>query len=279
MRRLLPLLLLLLLSSPVAAAGDPAAGNPVAGTAELPPSIAGLPGRTYHYDIAFLWFRRLARGEFYLAPGDTPGIWRAVLDARTLGIAAWLTRDREQKYESLMRLDGQGRLHTIWHSSTIYKGKGEKRRGRTKVYHYDHEARQVRVTVERNGMVTEGDPMPMPDGKEPVDVLTAFFNFRAGVYGPLEVGRRVVVPTFSRKGPSDIVIDILPRSDWPSGYRPEGDVLFCRVTLDQEVFNTGGGHVYVWLDRRGMPLGGVVENVLGMGDVRGTKVREVVNGE
>jgi len=273
MRLLSWVLVLFLLLSGGVMAGETGPAGAVASDPP-PPAIAGLAGTVYRYDIAFLWFKRLAKGEFFLVPGDEPGTWRAVLAARTLGLAAWLTRDREQKYESLMRLDETGRLHTIWHASSIFKGKGGKRRGRTKIYHYDHQARQVRVTVERNGVVTEGEPLPMSGDAEPVDVLTAFFNFRAGQYGPLEPGRHIVVPTFSRKGPSDIVIDILPRDQWPEKFRSLGDVLFCRVTLDQEVFNTGGGAVWVWLDAKGMPLGGVVENVLGMGDVRGSKAGE-----
>ncbi|RMF44931.1 MAG: DUF3108 domain-containing protein [Deltaproteobacteria bacterium] len=268
-------LLLYVLSMPPTAMAQPA--GPEGDQPDLPPGIAGLPGTIYHYDIAFLWFKRLAKGDFFLSPGDEPDTWRAVLDARTLGLAAWLTRDREQKYESLMRIDENGRLHTIWHSSTIYKNRGKKRYGRTKIYHYDHADRQVRVTVKRDGVVTEGEPLPMSGEAEPVDVLTAFFNFRAGQYGPLEAGRHIVVPTFSRKGPSDIVIDILPRDQWPKKYRSLGDVLFCRVLLDQEVFNTGGGAVWVWLDHNGMPLGGVVENVLGLGDVRGSKAGEEKN--
>ncbi|RME41473.1 MAG: hypothetical protein D6794_00565, partial [Deltaproteobacteria bacterium] len=161
--------------------------------------------------------------------------------------------------------------------STIFKKRGKKRYGRTKTFYYDHAKRQVRVTVKRDGVVTEGEPLPMTGEAEPVDVLTAFFNFRAGFYGPLEEGRHIVVPTFSRKGPSDIVIDILPPQQRPKKYRSLRNVLFCRVQLDQEVFNTGGGDVWVWLDKQGMPLGGVVENVLGLGDVRGSKAREVRN--
>lgn len=224
------------------------------------------------FDIAFLWFDRLASGNLFLSEDEEPGRYRAVLEARTLGLAAWLTKDRLQRYESLMERREDGRLQTVNHSSTIYKGKGSKRRGRTKTFHYNYDQRLVEISVERDGVVTNGEPLPMVEGEQPQDILTAFYNFRAGYYGPIRPGRNVSIPTFTRKGESEILIDLLTRSEWPKGLKvPEGSVL-ARITLDPEIFKTGGGRVYVWFNQAGIPDGGVVEKVLGMGDVRGTRV-------
>lgn len=272
---MLRLLLLLSLMLPLAALAD---SSPVS---ELSPTdpVLSMTGEVQHYDISFLWFRRLAKGSLSLSVAEEPGTFRAVLDARTLGVAAWLTKDREQRYESLMRRDADGRLRTITHSSTIYKGKGDKRSGRTKVYHYDYQNREVQITVERDDRTSEGEPLPMVEGIQPTDVLTAFYNFRAGYHGPLVPGQKVTIPTFTRKGPSEIIVEILKKDDWPSGLDVPGGDLCCRVTLDEEVFKTGGGHVYVWLDPAGRPTGGVVEKVLGLGNVRGTMVEEDANAQ
>jgi len=289
MFRLLFLVLagLILCTGQLSAAGADSSSNGSegehAGIARVGTSAAPLDpldamlGERQSFDIAFLWFKRLASGELSLTVDEQPGRYRAVLQARTLGLAAWLTKDRLQRYESLMERDDDGRLKTITHSSTIYKGKGRKRRGRTKLYTYNYDLRQVEISVERGGNVSAGEPLPMAEGEQPQDVLTAFYNFRAGYYGPLVPGRNVCIPTFTRQGPSEILIDVLTRSEWPKGLPvPEGDVL-CRVTLDQEVFNTGGGRVYVWFNADQVPDGGVVEKVLGMGDVRGTRVTSETN--
>ncbi len=42
-----------------------------------------------------------------------------------------------------------------------------------------------------------------------------------------------------------------------------------RVTVDPEVFNTGDTGLYAFLDANGRPSHGIVENVIGMGDVYG----------
>jgi hypothetical protein len=39
--------------------------------------------------------------------------------------------------------------------------------------------------------------------------------------------------------------------------------------IDPETFETGSENVYVWFNNTGVPEQGVVEDVIGMGDVRG----------
>ncbi len=46
--------------------------------------------------------------------------------------------------------------------------------------------------------------------------------------------------------------------------------LLCRVQVDREVFDSEGGGIFVWFDEKGRPAAGVVENVLGMGNVHGS---------
>jgi hypothetical protein len=49
--------------------------------------------------------------------------------------------------------------------------------------------------------------------------------------------------------------------------------LVGRAILDEEILDTQGGTVYVWFDDLGRPQRGLVENVIGIGHVRG-KLRE-----
>lgn len=223
--------------------------------------------RELAYDISFLWFERLAEARLRFLPAGQPGTYRAVLEANTLGVAAWLTRDREQRYESTMVLGEDGRFHSRRYSSAIYKGRGAQRSGRTKIYRYDFEQRQVHVRVERSGVVSEGEPLAMEEGPEPSDILTTFINFMAGNYGELLPGQTLIVPTFTRDGFSDIVVTVLTDDQRLEGF-PSGGTL-CRIKVDQEVFDTGGGYVYAWFDEQMVPVIGMVEKVLQMGDVRG----------
>jgi len=223
--------------------------------------------RELAYDISFLWFERLAEARLRFLPAGQPKQYRAVLEAHTLGVAAWLTKDREQRYESLMTLGEDGRFHAERYSSAIYKGRGSKRRGRTKTYHYDFAHKVVRISVDRGGVVTEGEPLTMEEGPEPSDMLTTFINFMAGNYGTLQPGETLIVPTYTPKGFSDIEVTVLHPDQWLEGF-PRGGTL-CRVKVDQEVFDTGGGYVYAWFNDAMVPVIGMVEAVLGMGNVRG----------
>jgi len=260
-RLLLLLVLLLWLPVPATAAGE---DPPSLSLARLEPFLA----RELNYDISFLWFDRLAEARFRFLPGPEPDTYQAELEARTLGLAAWLTRDRVQNYTAVMKRDARGIFRSRSYSSTIYKGHGAERRGRTKTYRFDYPAGLVRVSIERNGQITQGEPIPMAAGEQPCDVLTAFFNFYNGAYGDLQPGEQVQIPTFSKQGASTILVERLTPAQRPPGFPDGGEIL--RVSVDQEVFDTGGGYVFVWFDDQRLPVIGLVENVLGMGNVRGT---------
>lgn len=223
--------------------------------------------RELAYDISFLWFDRLAEARLRFLPAGPPRTYRAVLEAHTLGVAAWLTKDREQRYESVMVLGDDGRFHSRHYSSAIYKGRGAERTGRTKTYRYDFDQRLVHVRVERGGVISDGEPLPMEDGPEPSDMLTTFINFMAGNYGELLPGQTLVVPTYTRDGFSDILVTVLPPEQRLEGF-PIGGTL-CRIKVDPEVFDTGGGFVYAWFNEQMIPVIGMVEQVLHLGDVRG----------
>jgi len=262
MKRLLLLLLLVLVPAVCVGAETPV----------VPQSLTAMVGEDFHYDISFLWFSRIAEGHLSFDAGEKPGTFHAVLEANTVGIAAWLTKDRVQHYEALMELGPDGLLRSVWFQSQIIKGKGKKKDERSKVYDFDYEKRQIRYQVLRKNKSPKEQVLPMPEGAFPCDILTAFYNFRAGLLGPLQPGEQVKVPTYSRKDNelSEILADILLPKERKKAPEFPADGLVVRATVDQEVFDTGGGYVYFWLDDHARPLQGVIENVIGLGDVRGT---------
>ena len=121
MRCLLSLLLVLTFFSPAWAQESSAAAQVQVG----PEPLESMIGEALSYDIAFLWFDRLAEAQLTLERGERPGTLLAVLEAKTLGVAAWLTRDRVQRYESLIESTPEGRLRTLGYESRIIKGKGQ----------------------------------------------------------------------------------------------------------------------------------------------------------
>jgi len=263
--RLCLVFLLLLLAAQPVPAEEFRADIPVLRAPAL--SFEELVGREYVYDIAFLWFDHLAKGRFTLMRGDRPGTFRAILEARTLGVAAWLTGDRVQSYVALMERQDDGRLRSLRYESRILRKRKGKLVDRTKRFTFDYENREVRVEKLGDDKRMWLEVLPMEGDQPPNDLLTAYFNFRGGYFGPLEVGRHYVVPSFNRQGAGDIEIDLLKPDQRPGLFPPGG--LVARLKIDPEIFDSEEGGIYVRFDERLRPVQGIVENVIGLGDVRG----------
>jgi hypothetical protein len=238
-----------------------------------PDAIELLLGEKLDYDISFLWLDRLAEAHIRFEQGESPGTFRGTLVAKTRGMAAWVTQDRKQEYVSLMDRAPDGRLRSLMHEAHTIKGSGKDRQDRFKRYTFDHQKGQVRYQKLADGQQVDAMTFPM-EGEPPNDILTAMFNFRAGFFGPITAGSVYRIPTFNRRGISEIVIEVLEpgaasegrRKDFP--FFPAGGML-CRVTVDRDVFETGEGALYGWFDNFGRPARGIVENVLGLGNVQG----------
>jgi hypothetical protein len=227
-------------------------------------------GETFSYDIAFLWFDRLAEGSLRFEEADQDGQYRAVLEAKTLGVAAFFTRDRRERHVSLMELTSNGGLRSLEFESTTSKGRGSSREDRVRRYIFDYENDKVYREQVRTGKKFKRDTYELQNRDFVNDVLTAFFTFRMGYFGAVEPGAHFDIPTFSRKGPASMTVDVLTAEERVGDPRFPAEGLVCRVHVDKEIFKTGDGRIYLWIDEQARPASGVVEKVLGLGDVRGT---------
>lgn len=236
--------------------------------------IQQMVGENYLYAIDFLFFKRLAEGELRLSETDQPNIYRAELIGRTLGVASWLSGDRTQTYTSVMELTPDGSLRSIEHTSRIVKRKWGKWRDRGRHHRYDYTQGIVFEEKTKEGVVSSRKERKIPDGQQPVDMLTAFYNLRAGIYGPLARGAQFLIPTYSGKGFSNIAVKVLTVVQQAKQDFFPSHGLLLSVTLDPEVFDTDSGNLYFWFDDAGIPERGIVEDLIGMGDVRGSLVEE-----
>ena len=221
------------------------------------------------YTLDFLVFKDLAEGELRLTAEPTPGRYRAELVARTLGVASWLSGDRTQRYVAVMEGQSDGSLRSISYEAAIRKRKRGQWTDRQKRYRFDYLNGKVYQERGQDGHFRPGLVFELPVDRTPVDILTAFYNLRAGVYGALAPGARLSIPTFTSRGIAAIEVEVMsgPQRHARSFFPATGTLL--RVTVDPEVFDTHGSDLYVWFDETGRPARGVVENVIGLGDVYG----------
>jgi hypothetical protein len=231
--------------------------------------IERLVGERLEYGISFLWFDHLAEGEVTLEPGPQEDTWLIVMQARTLGIAAAVTRNRVDKYETLIEVAPDGLLRPIWHKAHTIKGNGTARREKTKQYDFDYVGGQVRYRRLKNGKSSTDKYFAMNDRTQMYDILSALYNLRLGYYG--EIGQQEVhIPTFHHEGEQDIVIAPLYDSTEADRKFLETSSFLCQVLVDPSVFGTNGRDVLVGFDNDMRPIVGIIKNVIGLGDVRGT---------
>lgn len=258
---LLLVLTLLFLPSAVASAHD----------------IEQLVGERLEYGISFLWFDHLAEGEVTLEVGPRDQTWLIVMQARTLGVAAAVTRDRIDKYETLIEVAPDGLLRPIWHKSHTIRGAKDSRKEKTKHYDFDYESGQVRYRRLKNGKAYKEEIFEMNDRSQMYDILSALYNLRLGYYG--KIGQREVhVPTFHHKGEQDIVIAPLTEMENKDRKFLAASSYLCQVLVDPSVFGTKGRDVLVGFDSEMRPNYGIIKNVIGLGDVRGS-LRQVTTTE
>jgi hypothetical protein len=231
--------------------------------------MQGLVGEDYLYTIDFLFFTRLAEGELRLSATDLPNVYRAELVGRTLGVASWLTGDRTQTYSSLMKLTPDGSLRSIEHVATITKRKWGKWQNRVRYYRYDYEQGKIFDKKSKEGEFRLEKEYDIPAGQQPVDMLTAFYNLRAGTYGPLVRGARFLISTYAKGKFPKLEINVLTLEQQAEhGYLPPHGLL-VQVKVDPEVFETGSGKLYIWFNDAGIPERGIIEDLIGFGDIRG----------
>ncbi|MFK5927522.1 MAG: DUF3108 domain-containing protein [Desulfuromusa sp.] len=262
MQKLLKILLLLLCLALLPGYGFSQQSPPV----DHP--IQSLVGEHFTYDISFLWFKHLAEGSIQLTRGEQPDTYLVVMQAKTLGAAAFFTRHRIEKYQTLMKVGASGLLQPLWHSSHTIRGEGKSRREKITRNTFDYDSGQVRYQKIKNGHVYTDQWFDMEKGKPLFDILSALYNLRLGFYG--NPGQDTIfIPTFHRKGTQDIVVEPLRKSKRKDQKFFAADSVQCKILVDPSVFGTKGRDILASFDEKMRPQKGIIKNVIGLGDVRG----------
>ena len=252
---------------------------PVTGQAQeidISMPVQRLAGEHHLYSLDFLFFKRLAEGELRFTDTDQPNIYKAELIGRTLGVASWLAGNRTQTYTSLMEQTPSGSLRSIEHLGKIVKQRWGKWQEKSRRHRYDYKQGKVFEEKSKGGVLLSEQEHDIPEGLQPVDMLTAFYNLRVGAYGPLVRGARFLIPTYSGKGFVDIEVKVLTVEQQAKHRYFPSHGLLVSAKIDPEIFETGSGNLYFWLNGEGVPERGIVEDVIGLGDVRGSLAKEAL---
>lgn len=121
---------------------------------------------------------------------------------------------------------------------------------------------------------------PIPEGERYDDFVTASYNFRYLVYGPVERGKKFVVPTFPRKGATSYEIRVATREEEEARRRADlvgrDAAYYISLTLDPEVVASKEGLIEGWLAEGLYPVRGTIKDAILFGDVKGRLVRRTI---
>jgi len=226
-------------------------------------------GEIMKYDIDFWIFSRVAEGvATFRSLGG--GRYEAFHEGKTLGLVGLITRNRRDVYRSVMGTIHNGRrlIPLRFEEDVII---GSNTRKRTTVF--DYVARKVTIETQKEEGISK-EEVEIPYGALYDDPMTAFYNFRFGVYGKVEPGKTFTIRTVPRKDSPEPIRMIVASKKEEEQKRTEeaekdGKDLFIKVHLDKEFVGSLQGEVEVWFTKDVVPMAGVAKDVFFYGDIRG----------
>lgn len=226
-------------------------------------------GEVLKYDIGFWIFDRVGEGvATFRSLGY--GKYAAFHEGRTLGFWGWISRYRRDIYRSTMGTINNGRrLIPLRFEEDVIIGQKIRRR----VTVYDYSARKVFIETQKEGRTTR-EEVEIPFGILYDDPMTAFYNFRFGVYGRVEPGKEFIIRTVPRQESRKAIrLSVASEEEEQRRRAAEGEKkgkdLFIKVYLDKELVGSLHGEVEVWFNNDVIPMTGVAKDVFFYGDIRG----------
>jgi hypothetical protein len=234
--------------------------------------LSGLVGERLTFNISFWLFSQAGSAVMSLKPmSGHPGIYEATLCGQTSGAIGFFTRHRLDTYRSAMQYDGR-RFRPLEFEEEVIIG-GEVKKRRTTVFNYASGVIERRSALKGGGQ--EKYELPMRPGVVYDDYLSGIYNLRSGAYGAMREGRVYILNVPHKKG-GTIRIELASREGNLKQLERERDkeakAFFSHVVLDKDNLITGSGRLQGWFSSQGVPVGGIVEDVVFLGDVRGTLI-------
>ena len=231
-------------------------------------------GEELVYEIGVWIFRRVALGTLTFKEMREEGRYMAVLQAETLGILGWVARYRVDTYRSVMEeVEGGRRLRSLSFEEDVKIG--SKLMKRIHVFDYQ-KGKWVQMRRRKDGVMVRTEE-EIPPGKVYDDFLTATYNFRSGVYGAIERGRKYTVATFPRKGSSSYELTVAGKEEEEKRRKSEkskdGKDFYLKLYLDPEITHSREGLIEGWLSKDLYPIEGAIKDVTLIGDVKGRLIK------
>jgi len=232
-------------------------------------------GEDLVYEIGVWLFKRVALGKLSFKETEKKDHYMAMIQAETLGILGWVARYRVDTYRSVMEeIDGGGRFRSLSFEEDVKIGN----KIRKKIHLFDYQNRKWTQMKRKKDGTMEKTVEDIPQGMVYDDFITAFYNFRYGVYGEIERGKKYVVATFPRKGSTSYELRVAGKEEEEGRKKSEkfkeGKDFYVKLFLDPEITHSKEGLIEGWLSKELYPIEGTIKDVILFGDVKGTLIKK-----
>jgi hypothetical protein len=205
------------------------------------PAPASVPQEKLLEDLQFrveyLLWKDVARAQLTLRSLG-PGHYRAEISGEPLGLLKILTGDRRDSYQTEM-ITRQGKLAPL-----VYREESRKKgRRHLKEYRFNYDTGRLELWEFKQGRGLVKKWQGKLQG--PVyDPLTAFYNCRLGLMGPIREGQTFKVKGIPFPRPEEIEVRIGPETD--AGRQ-------VMISIHNKAFDQDRGVVFAYLDGGGAP--------------------------
>lgn len=225
-------------------------------------------GEVLKYELGFWFFFPAGKGTVSFQDMGA-GKYKVSHEGMACGFIGWLTGNRREIYKSLMTTINAGRrlIPLSFEEAIISHGKVNSKRI---FYRYD----QRRIIMEREkGGEKRVQEKEIPYGFLYDDPVTAFYNFRHGVYGRVDHGKEFILRTLPEQGEEIILIRVAAAEETrerraKEKVKEKKDFL-VRIFLPRELWGKKRVEIEVWFDKELIPVSGVVKALPFLGDIEG----------
>ncbi len=231
-------------------------------------------GEELLYAISVWPFGQVALGRLGFRRLEQKGQYMATLQGETLGILGWVARYRMDTYRSIMHeIEGGRRLRSSLFEENVKIG--SKIRWRTHLFDYS-DRKWIKTRRKKDGSITRSEEI-IPPGMVYDDFITAAYNFRYGVYGEIERGKKYRLATFPKKNFTHYEVFVVGKEEEEKKRRSEkakeGKEYFVKLFLDPEITHSREGIIEGWLSKDLYPIEGKIKDVILFGDVTGKLIK------
>ncbi len=231
----------------------------------VPPELTHWVGRALEYKVSCPLVEDFAEGQIWIQKVSSSRKYLVAMKTRLQGIVGVLALQRTDLLASLVQWEpDRGRFIPLWHADQVARQGSWKRK--VLVFEQGAEAyTEYRLSPEgsRKKLVpSQGRPLDDP--------LSAFLNWRVGVYGPLRPGQTFLIDNLARRDPLALRLRVASEEEALS-QRPASQAgkwaFLLKADLEKEVAESLRGSLEGWLDEQWRVLFAKANNVRLVGEV------------